>query len=166
MDIAIRHATDQDGAAIKAYLTALRAEAPDTLRQRPPPGPGEIELWLESRLTLDRSFVLVALQDGTVVGLLDLQAGQRPDNRHAGRFGLSVGQEHRGRRIGRALIERALMDARQWQGFCRIELECVAWNLAAIALYQSLGFEIEGVKRKGVNLRGQPEDDVLMALVW
>lgn len=162
----IRRASIQDGAAIKGYLAGLRAEAPDTIRRRAPPAPGEIEAWLESKLALDRSFVLIALKAGAVVGLLDLQAGQRPDNCHSARFGVSVAQPYRGHGIGRALIESALVGARAWPGFCRIELECVSWNTAGIALYRSLGFEIEGIKRKGVNFRGQPEDDVLMALVW
>ncbi len=166
MEIAIRHATVQDGAAIKAYLSELRSEAPDTLRRRPPPVPGEIELWLKSKLVLDRSFVLIALSEGEVVGLLDLQAGQREDDCHSGRFGVSVGSRVRGRGIGRRLVERAVADVKPWPGFCRIELECVSWNLAGIALYQSLGFQVEGIRRKAVNFRGRPEDDVLMAMVW
>ena len=166
MDIQVYHAADRDGAAIKTYLTDLRAEAPDTLRQRPPPGPGEIESWLASKLVLDRSFVLAAFDGGAVVGLLDLQAGQRSDNRHAARFGVSVGRAFRARGIGRKLIECALVEAKAWPELCRVELECVSWNTSGLALYQSLGFEVEGIKRKGVNFRGQPEDDVLMAMVW
>ena len=42
----------------------------------------------------------------------------------------------------------------------------MTWNTGAIALYEALGFQMEGRKRKAVNLRGRPEDEFLMALVW
>ena len=39
-------------------------------------------------------------------------------------------------------------------------------NAPAIALYESLGFVLEGRMIKAVNLRGPPEDMLLMALTW
>ena len=67
----------------------------------------------------------------------------------------------------RALDELPLvLQARGWPDFCRLELECVPWNAPAIRLYESLGFEHEGRRVKGVNLRGTPEDMLLMALTW
>jgi putative acetyltransferase len=110
--------------------------------------------------------ILLALHGEKVVGMLDLSAGERSDNRHAGRFGMSVARRWRGRGIGRKLLAAAIEVAREWPGFCRIELECVAWNAAGIRLYQGLGFVIEARKTKAVNLRGQPEDMLLMALTW
>ena len=53
-----------------------------------------------------------------------------------------------------------------WPGVCRLELEVVPWNLPAIGLYRSLDFVVEGTKSKAINLRGQPEDLIMMALTW
>jgi putative acetyltransferase len=86
--------------------------------------------------------------------------------RHLGRIGLSVTRDLRGRGIGRRLLQAAIDQARGWPGFCRLELECVPWNTPAIRLYESLGFLHEGRRVKGVNLRGTPEDMLLMALTW
>jgi RimJ/RimL family protein N-acetyltransferase len=47
-----------------------------------------------------------------------------------------------------------------------LEIEVVPWNAPAIALYQSLGFIVEATKAKAINLRGRPEDLLLMAMVW
>ena len=42
----------------------------------------------------------------------------------------------------------------------------MAWNTAGIRLYEGLGFVIEARKTKAINLRGRPEDMLLMALTW
>lgn len=42
----------------------------------------------------------------------------------------------------------------------------MAWNAPAIALYESLGFKLEARMAKAINLRGTPEDMLLMALTW
>ena len=55
---------------------------------------------------------------------------------------MGVRREHRGRGIGRRLIERAIAAA--WdQGLERIELEVLASNTPAISLYESVGFEVK-----------------------
>ena len=79
---------------------------------------------------------------------------------------MSVAKAWRGRGVGRKLLAAAIDRARDWPGFCRIELECVAWNTAGVRLYESLGFVLEARKTKAINLRGRPEDMLLMALTW
>jgi RimJ/RimL family protein N-acetyltransferase len=79
---------------------------------------------------------------------------------------MSVARRWRGRGVGRKLLAAAIDETRQWPGFCRIELECVAWNQPGVRLYESLGFVLEARKTKAVNLRGRPEDMLLMALTW
>jgi putative acetyltransferase len=101
-----------------------------------------------------------------VVGLLDLQTGQREDNEHVARLGVSVARDFRRHGIGRALVSKAISEAKELPGCCRIQLECAPWNEAAIRLYREFGFEVEAIRRKGVNLRGTPEDDLVLALVW
>jgi putative acetyltransferase len=52
----------------------------------------------------------------------------------------------------RQLIELAIAEAKKWPEFCRIELECTLNNEGAIRLYESLGFQREGVRRKSANM--------------
>ena len=43
------------------------------------------------------------------------------------------------------MLQWVIDEAHGWPGFCRIELECVAWNTNAIGLYESLGYQRAGV---------------------
>jgi len=164
--VVIRPAQTDDAQAIVAYMTALTAEGLDTISVRYPPTlEDERDTVLRSKLS-DRILILLAFAGEEMVGMLDLSAGQRPSDRHAGHFGMSVAKAWRGRRVGRKLLAAAIEETRTWPGFCRIELECAPWNAPAIALYESLGFVLEARRRKALNLRGQPEDMLLMALTW
>jgi putative acetyltransferase len=164
--IVIRRAHIGDAAVLAAYMSALVAEQLDTISQRPVPTVEEEADFIRRVETSERAFILLAMDGDEAVGMLDLRAGTSPARRHSGQLGLSVAKDWRGRGIGRRMVERAIRLAGEWPGFCRIELECVPWNTRAIRLYQSMGFVVEGRKRKAIDLRGQPEDDLLMALVW
>lgn len=61
-------------------------------------------------------------------------------------FGMAVLPEARGRGAGRLLLEH-LVDAAAARGGHKIELEVWVDNARAIALYASMGFEVEGLKR-------------------
>ncbi|HXQ47963.1 MAG TPA: GNAT family N-acetyltransferase [Caulobacteraceae bacterium] len=164
--VKVRRAREADAAALADYMAGLMAERLDTISQRETPSVPEERDWILRAITAERGLVLLAVAEQAVVGALDLWAGERPDNRHAGRFGMSVARGWRGLGIGRRLLTRAIEEARAWPGFCRLDLECVAWNAPAIALYESLGFKIEARMAKAINLRGRPEDMLLMALTW
>jgi RimJ/RimL family protein N-acetyltransferase len=164
--IVIRPARMFDAPSMVDYMAALIAERLDTISVRTVPALEDQRDWILRTEISDRMLILLALHGEEVIGMLDLSAGERPDNRHAGRFGMSVAKRWRGRGIGRKLLAAAIEAAREWPGFCRIELECVAWNAAGIRLYQGLGFVLEARKVKAVNLRGTPEDMLLMALTW
>jgi RimJ/RimL family protein N-acetyltransferase len=164
--VEVRRAREADAAALADYMAGLMAERLDTISQRETPSVPEERDWVLRATMAERGLILVAVVDDAVVGALDLWAGERPDNRHAGRFGMSVARGWRGLGVGRRLLSQAIEEARAWPGFCRLELECVAWNAPAIALYESVGFVLEARMAKAINLRGTPEDMLLMALTW
>jgi len=164
--VVVRRAREDDAAAMSAYMAALMAERLDTITQREIPSVEDERDWVFQANVAERGMILLAMADDEVVGMLDLWAGTRPDDRHAGRFGMSVAKGWRRCGVGRALLGAAIERAREWPGFCRLELECAPWNTGAVALYESLGFEHEGRMRKALNLRGRPEDMLLMARTW
>ncbi len=164
--VVVRRAREDDAAAMAAYMAALMAERLDTITRRETPSVEDERDWVFRANIAERGMILLALAGDEVVGMLDLWGGERPDNRHAGQFGMSVAKGWRRRGVGRTLLEAAIAAAREWPGFCRLQLECVVWNDRAVALYESLGFQHEGVMRKAINLRGRPEDLFLMALTW
>ena len=161
----IRDATEADAAALVDFMTALSLEGLDTVSRRAPPTIAEERDFISAAAAAGGA-VLVAADNASIVGLLDLWPGQKPHDQHVCHFGMSVARECRGRGIGRQLAAAAIERCRSSPTTCRLELEVVPWNRAAVALYEKLGFVTEATKRKAVNLRGQPEDLILMALTW
>lgn len=89
---------------------------------------------------------LVAELDGEPVGLLGLALYTRR-RAHAGSLGMAVRRDLQGQGIGRLLLAAAVDLADNWYNLRRLELEVYTDNTAAIRLYESFGFEIEGTLR-------------------
>jgi L-phenylalanine/L-methionine N-acetyltransferase len=115
---------------------------------------------IEGRLTDPNMHVLVAELEEKVVGYasLSVSGGRR---RFTGGIGIMVHDDYVGKGIGRALMEPLLHLADNFLGLKRVELDVMVDNPAAIHLYESLGFEREGVMRSA-NFRGGVFVDLLM----
>ncbi len=106
----------------------------------------------------------VALDRKQVIGWCDIFPHEKESFAHVGRLGMGVLPKYRRRGIGRRLAEKTIARAKR-NGQERIELEVYASNNSAIALYKSLGFALEGVKKKGRKLDGIYDDVVVMGLL-
>ena len=101
----------------------------------------------------------------TVVGWCDVLPNRsRVIYSHCGALGVGLLPEFRGKGIGRRLMQRTI-DAAFAFGLTRIELTVREGNVNAIALYKSLGFEIEGFHRNAVCIEGEYENLYSMALL-
>lgn len=107
--------------------------------------------------------VFVAEDDGTIIGRLSLSRDVHPASRHVGDLGLMVASTHRRRGVGRALLEQGVSWAAASE-IQKLELHVFPWNEPAIALYESFGFEREGLRRGQYLRNGVPVDAILMAL--
>ncbi|HMA23321.1 MAG: N-acetyltransferase family protein [Gemmatimonas sp.] len=107
----------------------------------------------------------LAIQDAdTVIGWCDIFRNPREGFRHCGQLGMGLLPHARGRGLGARLATAAI--GRAWaDGLERIELEVFASNERAVGLYRTLGFSVEGVKRRARMLDGRDDDIVLMALM-
>jgi len=104
---------------------------------------------------------LVARDGSRIVAYRGL-ASRRPGVAHRS---VDVGAGARRRGIGRALISRAIAWARA-SGFRKIALNVFAHHTAAIALYESHGFQREGVLRRHISrANGERWDAVAMRLL-
>ena len=78
--------------------------------------------------------------------------GKHEKVKHRAEFGISVDKAYWGLGIGRALLEACIECVRN-AGFAQLELEVVAENEKALALYESVGFEEYGRNPKGFHSR-------------
>lgn len=105
----------------------------------------------------------IALHKNTVIGWCDILINDNPGFSHSGRLGMGIIPEFRGKKIGTALLDAALEEAKKI-GLKKIELEVFLSNSKAISLYLKYGFVIEGKKVKARYLDSEYDDVILMAL--
>ena len=91
--------------------------------------------------------VLVAEVAGKVVGMGSVKRSERLRTPHVGDIGIAVGEQAQARGVGGALVNALVELAEKWMGLLRLELTVWVDNRAAIALYSSRGFQVEGVAR-------------------
>ncbi len=106
--------------------------------------------------------VFVAEDGDRIVGRLSLSRDNHPASSHVADLGLMVAATHRRRGIGRALLDQAVAWARE-AGIRKLELHVFPWNEAAIRLYETYGFEREGIRRDHYRRDDDFVDAILMA---
>jgi ribosomal protein S18 acetylase RimI-like enzyme len=106
----------------------------------------------------------IATANGHIVGWVDISAKKKLTEQHCAILGIGVLKEFRGKGIGKALLQTAHEHA--WNSdISRIELDVLNDNKAAIALYKSHGYGLEGIKKRAVKLNDQYLDVVIMASI-
>lgn len=167
-NVVIHDADPADADRIVSYMVEVLAEPNVFLRSTPE----EFQAAARSEADFIRrcneapnSLFLIAEAGGELVGQLTLQGGTRRAEYHAAELGMTVARGWRNRGIGRRLLETAIARARDLDVLRRIELTVYVPNTPAIHLYEQLGFEIEGRRRKTLYRDGQYHDDYVMALL-
>ena len=107
----------------------------------------------------------VRQENGTelVVATAGLSFSSNPRLRHSASFGIMVRTDYQALGIGKALTAAVLDLADNWLMLKRVELTVFTDNEPAIHLYESFGFEREGLKRMAVIRQGRYADEYLMA---
>lgn len=123
---------------------------------------GEERRYIRSLRRHSHAAVFVAEADGTIVGRLSVARDPHPASAHVADVGLMVDQEHRRHGMGTALMLEAERWARE-AGVRKLELHVFPYNEAAIALYESLGYEREGFRHRHYSRGGELVDAILMA---
>lgn len=141
-EVVLRAAVPEDAADLIQYLKVTSGETPFLIRE-----PDEITITMESEVAFiqnkidsERELMLLAFVDGKHVGNCSLMS-LAPYKRYQHRCDVAIAlyQEYCGCGIGKAMLETVL-DIATNLGYEQAELEVVADNQKAIALYESLGF--------------------------
>jgi RimJ/RimL family protein N-acetyltransferase len=124
---------------------------------------GDERRYLKALRRYPHAAVFVAeREDGHLVGRLSVGRDPHPASAHVADVGLMVAIEARRQGVGRALLEAAV-DWARGAGVRKLELHVFPWNEAAIALYESFGFEREGFRKAHYRRGGDYVDAILMA---
>ena len=105
--------------------------------------------FLDSLASSPDSAMLCGFVDGVLVGMASFEPIGRKDKlKHRAELGISVSRSHWGMGIGRILMESCISCALS-VGYLQLELQVVADNERAVALYKSLGFTEFGRNPRG-----------------
>ncbi|MEA2550847.1 MAG: hypothetical protein QOE25_616 [Actinomycetota bacterium] len=159
-EVIVRFAKPEDWPAVAALLVELgRGVAAGTAED------ATHELQFGGHIRQLNIVTLVAEDEGKVLGVCDMEYHQRlGDHRPQARVNdLVVTEAARGKRVGKALLDRAESLARK-RGCFRMALTTASWREASIAFYTREGWSDYGewfVKplTDDVSPGGQPADD-------
>jgi len=163
---AIREALPEDAAALISLRKAIFGEtnfmlyAPSEYSA----APEELSAQLAKIASSGYSRSLLAESENTLIGFLGATGSPVPRLRHSAQLFLGVLRSHWHCGVGRALLAEII----RWAptvGLSRLELFVMKSNSRAIALYEQLGFRVEGHRRRAYMIDGVPVDDQLMAYV-
>ncbi len=148
MAIEIREATIEDWEAIRPFFREI-VNGGESYAYDPAMSDDEArELWMVD----PPGVTLVAVDDGRVVGSANAYANRPGPGSHVVGASFMVDPDHAGRGIGRALGEQVIAWATE-RGFMAMQFNAVVEsNLAAVALWRKLGFDIVGTVPRAFRL--------------
>lgn len=101
----------------------------------------------------------------SLIGMVYFRQEEGLKNRHKGRIlSMYVRPESRGQGVGRALLQEAIAQAKQFVGVQQLHLTVVTTNDAARSLYRSMGFEVYGTIPRALGVNEQYWDEEQMVL--
>lgn len=155
MECCLRNGEKQDGQAVFDNFNLTHGET-DYLLSYPDENSFDVaqeSRFLKEKAESENEIELVAVVDGAIAGTAGIEAiGTKYKVRHRAEFGISVAKDFWGLGIGRALLAACIECARA-AGYIQLELNVVAENTRAIAMYQKAGFVEYGRNPKGFNSR-------------
>lgn len=156
--IAVKEANEDDGEAIKNVVNSVASEkyfvVPECSR----------EDWDEAIREIKRrkGLIIIAQANEKTVGMAHLVRGKFEKNKHVGFLGISILKEFRKIGIGTAMMKYIMEWARRQKGLEKVSLTVFSTNEAAINLYRTFGFQIEGMRKKQHKIEGKYIDETIM----
>ena len=109
--------------------------------------------FLEEKTNSSNEIEIIAVVDGKIAGTAGIEAvGKKFKLKYRAELGISILKEYWGLGLGKELINACVQCAKD-AGYKQLELNVVAENERAVALYKSFGFVEFGRNPKGFNSR-------------
>jgi ribosomal protein S18 acetylase RimI-like enzyme len=162
----IRRLSASDAPAFRALRLAALLDTPEAFVTSHEEEKDQPLTYFATRLAEHPGHAVFGAFDGdTLLGIAGLSRETLLQLAHKGHiWGMYVAQAARGRGVARDLLLAALAHARATAGVAKVTLSVDSANVAAIALYESLGFVVFAREADAVRLHGQSRDDLQMHL--
>ncbi len=117
----------------------------------------------EGRIRPPKRRCWMAHRDSELVGHAQIAFDWRNGNANLGR--VAIAPQRRGQRLARPMLQLVMEQALGIEDIERVALNVYAWNTAAIATYERLGFRSEGVRRSSTRVGDERWDTMMMSLL-
>jgi ribosomal protein S18 acetylase RimI-like enzyme len=161
--LAIRRATEDDAALLRLLIDSVARERKYLLNTEAYWSVEAQRQWIASVERSGGTTLVAEAPDGEIVAWADLSRPTAALSRHTASLGTGVLGEYRDVGLGRALLTAIAEEAREL-GIEKLELHVRSTNGRAIHVYESLGWEHEGVSPRAYQQDGVYEDRVQMGL--
>lgn len=111
------------------------------------------------------NLLLIAEEENAIVGFLSAERGILKRIKHTSYIVVGIREAHRGEGIGTKFFSELDLWAKE-NLISRLELTVMCSNVIAKKLYESNGFEIEGIKKKSILVDGVYVDEFYMAKLY
>jgi len=149
-----RSPNEQDAIAMLEYLRICASETHYILRYPEECTETEEEEanFLKNINNSKYSLMIVAVINGDIAGNCQLNIHKRIKTRHRCDIGIALKKKYWNRGIGTIMLNELEKVARE-HNCLQLELEVIADNTRAIALYEKMGYSVFGERKRGIILK-------------
>ncbi|MGT2743240.1 GNAT family N-acetyltransferase [Streptococcus plurextorum] len=154
-EVVIEEAQALDAQGLAEIMSLVQEESDFLTRDSDSPDMTveEAGLFIDKQASATNAICLLAKIGTTVIGVLNVSAGNFTRIDHIGEIFLAVRKDYQGYGVGKFLMEALIDWAENTPHIRRLELTVQARNSKAVHLYKKYGFDIEATKKRGAKTK-------------
>ncbi len=124
------------------------------------------EQWINRVTASQSAFIIGAFDGGELIGVAGFSQALKQKIKHKSYlWGVFVKQDYRGKHVAKDMLSMLINQASQNKAIAQIQLTVGSENVAAISLYEKLGFRKYGIEVDALRVKEKSYDEILMAYV-